>query len=230
MSIIEAVILAIVEGLTEFLPVSSTGHMVLTSSIMGIAEEPFTKLFTVVIQLGAILSVVVLYFKRFFQTINFYFKLFVTATDLHKIFTIHLSGTPTFEELVIADSIKGPNGITYSKKDDRLYVCGFGENFMPVGEIGYIDLGKPIKHFTKLTSRQGYYDGIGILDDHTIVVSDWVAFEKKGVIFMVNIHTGEINNINKELIAGPADFMVNDKREIISPEMMQSRIIKFEVK
>lgn len=77
MSIIEAIILAIVEGLTEYLPVSSTGHMIIASSLMGIASEPFTKTFTVAIQLGAIVSVVVLYWKRFFQSIDFYFKLFV---------------------------------------------------------------------------------------------------------------------------------------------------------
>ncbi len=75
MGIFEAVVLAIVEGLTEFLPVSSTGHMVLASSAMGIANSDFVKMFTVAIQFGAILSVVVLYWKRFFQSIDFYFKL-----------------------------------------------------------------------------------------------------------------------------------------------------------
>jgi undecaprenyl-diphosphatase len=77
MSLIQAIILAIIEGLTEFLPVSSTGHMIIASSAMGIANNDFVKLFTVAIQLGAILSVVVLYFKRFFQSINFYIKLLV---------------------------------------------------------------------------------------------------------------------------------------------------------
>ncbi len=77
MSIPEAIILAIIEGITEFLPVSSTGHMIIGSSVMGIANDPFTKMFTVAIQLGAILSVVVLYWKRFFQSFEFYFKLFV---------------------------------------------------------------------------------------------------------------------------------------------------------
>lgn len=77
MNYLEAIILAIIEGLTEFLPVSSTGHMIIGSSFMGIASDPFVKLFTIAIQLGAILSVVVLYFKRFFRTINFYFKLLV---------------------------------------------------------------------------------------------------------------------------------------------------------
>ncbi|MFY8098299.1 MAG: undecaprenyl-diphosphate phosphatase [Flavobacterium sp.] len=77
MNALEAIILAIIEGITEFLPVSSTGHMIIASSFFGIAQDDFTKLFTIVIQLGTILSVVVLYFKRFFQSIDFYLKLFV---------------------------------------------------------------------------------------------------------------------------------------------------------
>lgn len=67
MSIFEAIVLAIVEGLTEFLPVSSTGHMILAQGIMGTESNDFVRAFTVIIQLGAILSVVVLYYKRFFQ-------------------------------------------------------------------------------------------------------------------------------------------------------------------
>lgn len=77
MSIFEAIVLAIVEGITEFLPISSTGHMILASSLMGIAADEFTKNMTVIIQFGAILSVLVLYWKRFFQSVDFYFKLFV---------------------------------------------------------------------------------------------------------------------------------------------------------
>lgn len=77
MSFLDALILAIVEGLTEFLPVSSTGHMIIASSVLGIASDPYTKMFTVAIQLGAILSVLVLYWKRFFQSVDFYFKLLV---------------------------------------------------------------------------------------------------------------------------------------------------------
>jgi undecaprenyl-diphosphatase len=84
MSIPESIVLAIVEGLTEFLPVSSTGHMIIASSIMGIASDPFTKTFTVAIQLGAILSVIVLYWRKFIpkgqtfqKSIKFYLKLIV---------------------------------------------------------------------------------------------------------------------------------------------------------
>jgi undecaprenyl-diphosphatase len=77
METIHAIIIAIVEGITEFLPVSSTGHMIITQKLLGIESSEFVKMFTVCIQFGAILSVIVLYWKRFFQTINFYLKLFV---------------------------------------------------------------------------------------------------------------------------------------------------------
>ena len=77
MSFIEALILAIIEGLTEFLPVSSTGHMIIASTFMGNASDDFVKLFTVAIQFGAILSVVLVYFKKFIKSINFYVLLFV---------------------------------------------------------------------------------------------------------------------------------------------------------
>jgi undecaprenyl-diphosphatase len=81
MTIFEAIILAIVEGLTEFLPVSSTGHMIVASSLMGIHQEEFTKLFVVAIQFGTILSVVVLYWKKFidFKRFDFYIKLFIAV-------------------------------------------------------------------------------------------------------------------------------------------------------
>jgi undecaprenyl-diphosphatase len=79
MNIIEAVILAIVEGLTEFLPVSSTGHMIITSSLLGIQKDEFTKLFEISIQFGAILAVVILYGRKFFQSgrWQFYAKLII---------------------------------------------------------------------------------------------------------------------------------------------------------
>jgi len=77
MTYLEAIIIAIVEGITEFLPISSTGHMIIVERLLGTDINEFTKAFTVNIQFGAILSVIVLYWKRFLQTFDFYYKLFV---------------------------------------------------------------------------------------------------------------------------------------------------------
>jgi undecaprenyl-diphosphatase len=77
LSILQAILIAIVEGITEFLPISSTGHMIITQHLLGVENSDFVKAYTINIQFGAILSVVVLYFKRFFQSFDFYLKLFV---------------------------------------------------------------------------------------------------------------------------------------------------------
>lgn len=77
MNIIQAIIIAIIEGITEFLPISSTGHMIIAQKLLGVPDDPFVKAYIVNIQFGAILSVVLLYWKRFFQSLDFYFKLFV---------------------------------------------------------------------------------------------------------------------------------------------------------
>lgn len=77
MDYFQAIIIAIVEGITEFLPISSTGHMIITEKLLGLESTPFLNVFKVTIQFGAILSVVVLYWKKFFQTVDFYLKLFI---------------------------------------------------------------------------------------------------------------------------------------------------------
>jgi undecaprenyl-diphosphatase len=77
MNWLQTIIIAIVEGITEFLPISSTGHMIIAENILGVEPSEFVKAFTVIIQFGAILSVLVLYFKRFFQSWDFYWKLLI---------------------------------------------------------------------------------------------------------------------------------------------------------
>jgi len=77
MSYFEAFIIAIIEGLTEFLPISSTGHMILADSLLKIQNQQFAQTFEIVIQLGAILAVLLLYIKRFFVGINIYLKLLI---------------------------------------------------------------------------------------------------------------------------------------------------------
>jgi len=77
MTYIQAIIIAIIQGITEFLPISSTGHMIIAESLMKLDNHEFAKLFTVNIQFGSILSVLVLYWRRFLQSFDFYLKLLI---------------------------------------------------------------------------------------------------------------------------------------------------------
>jgi len=77
MDILQTIIIATVEGITEFLPISSTGHMIIAEKLLNVESSNFVKMFTVCVQFGAILSVIVLYWKKFIQSMDFYFKLFV---------------------------------------------------------------------------------------------------------------------------------------------------------
>lgn len=77
MTITQSIIIAIIEGITEFLPISSTGHMILASAAMGIHDDEFVKTFEVFIQLGAILAIAMMYIKRFFRGLEIYMKLIV---------------------------------------------------------------------------------------------------------------------------------------------------------
>ena len=81
MTVIQSIIIAIVEGITEFLPISSTAHMAFTANLLGITDKEYVELFIENIQFGAILSVVVLYWRKFFdiKRINFYYKLFIAV-------------------------------------------------------------------------------------------------------------------------------------------------------
>ena len=81
MGIVDAIILAIVEGLTEFLPISSTAHMKFTNPLLGVQPSPFSDMFEIVIQLAAILAVVVIYYKKFFdfKRLEFYIKLIIAV-------------------------------------------------------------------------------------------------------------------------------------------------------
>src|SRR5665213_3386148 len=81
MNIVQSVIIGIVEGITEFIPISSTGHMIIAEKLLNLSEDAFNTVFTVAIQLGAILSVVVLYWKKFFDFSRwqFYVKLAVAV-------------------------------------------------------------------------------------------------------------------------------------------------------
>ena len=107
MTIIKSVILAIIEGLTEFLPVSSTGHMILASSIMGIGDNHFVKTYEISIQLGAILAIVAIYAKQFLQSFKIYLKLGFAflPTAIIGFFAYEFIKNYLFDSLVVAVSL-----------------------------------------------------------------------------------------------------------------------------
>ena len=135
MSWLQAIVLAIVEGLTEFLPVSSTGHMIICSSVMGIQAEAFTKMFTVVIQLGAILSVVVVYWQKFLKTIdiNFYKKLilaFIPSALFALLFKKHIDAV--MENALIVGIALFAGGLIFLALDKWIERANaIGENNLP---------------------------------------------------------------------------------------------------
>jgi len=107
MSLIQSIVLSIIEGLTEFLPISSTGHMILASTIMDISEDAFVKTFEISIQIGAILAVLFLYYKRFLTGISIYLKLAVAfiPTGIIGFFAYHYIKTFLFNPIVVSVSL-----------------------------------------------------------------------------------------------------------------------------
>lgn len=107
MGLIETIILSIIEGLTEFLPVSSTGHMILASAAMDIHEEEFVKTFEIFIQIGAILAIALMYIKRFMQGITIYLKLFAAflPTAIIGLLAYDIIKSYLFNPVVVAVSL-----------------------------------------------------------------------------------------------------------------------------
>lgn len=155
--------------------------------------------------------------------------LFVTSTDLNKIFQITLGYHQHIETLNIPE-IKGANGICFDNKKNRLYANGLGSfnSEKGEGEIGYVDWenGKP--KYSKITALTGFFDGIALIDDSTIVVSDWVNLAKaEGVLKKININTGASALIKSEPIGGPADFYFDSKnKDLIIPATQEGKLLK----
>jgi len=107
MNIIQTIVLSIIEGITEFLPISSTGHMILASSIMNISEDAFVKTFEIAIQIGAIMAIALMYAKRFLQGLTIYIKLAVAfiPTGILGIFAYHYIKAYLFNPIVVSISL-----------------------------------------------------------------------------------------------------------------------------
>ena len=129
MTIIQTIILGVVEGVTEFLPISSTGHLILFGKLLGVVDSDFTKSFDIAIQLGAILAVVVLYWKRFLQGADIWKKVFTAFLPtaiigflLYKILKQYLLSSPML--VVWALALGGVVLIAFEWWHKKLYDVG----------------------------------------------------------------------------------------------------------
>ena len=158
MSIFESIIIAIVEGLTEFLPVSSTGHMIITQGLLGIESDDFVKAFTVIIQFGAILSVVVLYWKRFFRLNN------EPAPEGASTVQRFLHKFDFYWKLLVAFIPAAVIGLLFSDKiDEMLESVTVVAVMLVLGGIFMLFCDKIFNHGsdeTKLTERKALYIGL----------------------------------------------------------------------
>jgi undecaprenyl-diphosphatase len=136
MNYFDAIILGIVEGITEFLPISSTGHMILASSILGIGEEAFVKTFEISIQLGAIAAIVLMYARRFLGSIELYKKLIVAffPTAVIGLLLYKIIKTYLFSPIVVSAALI-IGGIILILLDKRM--TGKKESGIPLEEISY---------------------------------------------------------------------------------------------
>lgn len=152
--------------------------------------------------------------------------LYVSATDKSKLFKVDLIHK-TFSEIKINTTIPGINGLFCSQKGSKLYVNGFGTDNNPNGILGYVNLQNNI--FTLLTDKKGYYDGIQIHND-ILYFSNWVAFEKKGILFSMPLSSGKLSVVKTlEPISGPADFTIFNN-QIIVPGMIDGTLLFVPIK
>lgn len=149
--------------------------------------------------------------------------LFVSATDVGKVFEINLK---TKAVQPIAD-VKGANGICYDKKKNILYTCSFHFDDMKGGELGMISWASQKPVYEKIGDIHGAFDGLALLDDHTLVVSDWVAMDHAaGIVEKVDLGTKTVTKMDWPAINGPADFYLDAKaKRIVVPELVGSDIV-----
>jgi hypothetical protein len=153
--------------------------------------------------------------------------LFVSATDINKLYEVNIK-EPGFTEIHVEGDLTGPNGLCFDRTNNRLYFNGFGTNNQPNGIVGYVDLNSGNK-VVKISERKGFMDGLALLDENTVLYTDWVSFEKEGLLIKLDITTASETVVNEEKIAGPADFLL-EGNSVIMPEMVFGNIIKFNLK
>lgn len=151
--------------------------------------------------------------------------LFVSATDIGKIYKISINKKPSFKLLM--DNITGANGLYFDSKQQKLFVVSFGEGSKANGALGAISFQDNKPTYQKLTEQLGALDGVALLPDSKILFSDWVAFDKPGVMRVYNLNTKKLTIMNlPEEVHGPADFFYDGKNnQLWLPKMLEGKVL-----
>ncbi|MFQ5900395.1 MAG: hypothetical protein ACE5IH_02435 [Thermodesulfobacteriota bacterium] len=156
--------------------------------------------------------------------------LFVSATDVGKIYKILLDFPARFA--LLAENISGVNGLYFDRTSNNLYVVSFGEETNFNGELGVISFEDDRPKYQKLTEQVGGLDGVAILPDSRVVFSDWVAFDKTGLMRTYDLNTKELSIIDlSEEVRGPADFFYDERNNNLwLPKMLEGKILIEKIK
>jgi DNA-binding beta-propeller fold protein YncE len=151
------------------------------------------------------------------------FSLFASCTDVGKIVEVNIR---TGQVQMIAN-VKGANGITYDKATNSLYTCSFDFQNMQGGELGVITWKDYNPSYAKLGDLRGAFDGLALLDNHTLVVSDWGAIDHPaGFVEKFDLTTKKATKLDWPLIAGPADFYLNaPEKKIYIPALVEGKLV-----
>jgi hypothetical protein len=151
------------------------------------------------------------------------YAVFVSATDVGKVFEVNIR-TGSYQEVA---NVKGANGLWYDKAQQRLYTCSFDFQNMQGGELGFISWKNNIPSYEKLGTLQGAFDGLALIDDHTLIVSDWGALDRPaGFVQKFDLNTKKATKLDWSVIAGPADFYFDAKQNrLVIPAMVASKLV-----
>jgi hypothetical protein len=149
--------------------------------------------------------------------------LFVSLTDVGKVYEVNLK---TSQVQPVAD-VKGANGICYDKTTNRLYTCSFNFENMQGGEIGVISWQKQKPVYEKIGDVHGAFDGLALLNNHTLLVSDWVAMDHPaGIVEKIDLNTKTATKLDWPAINGPADFYFDAKsKRLFIPELVAGNVV-----
>jgi len=149
--------------------------------------------------------------------------LFVSLTDVGKVLEVNVK---TNNVKVVAD-VKGANGLAYDKATNRLYSGSFDFQNMQGGEIGVISWKDQAPVYEKVGDIHGAFDGLALLDEHTLVVSDWGAMDHPaGFVVKIDLTKKEATKLNFPLISGPADFYLDaSAKKLFIPSLVEGKLL-----